>query len=135
MPLGLSSSRLSPLSVPYLRLRNLRYRRSTENQVLIDRVGAGLACGGRLARCCAAASLNCLTDSLFRDGCIAKAAQRPQSRHSVTSGENYRQAALPRRSLPILPFAEIYTVIDLVLLPLAADPTCRDSGIPLYRRG
>src|SRR5258705_5846853 len=114
MPLGLSSSRLSPLSVPYLRLRNLRYRRSTENQVLIDRVGAGLACGGRLARCCAAASLNCLTDNLFRDGCIAVAAQRPPSRPSVTNGGNCRQTALSPRRLPNLPLSGNSTRIQLV---------------------
>ena len=42
------------------------------------------------------------------------AAKRPQSRHSLTCGENCRQVALSRRGLPILPFAEIYTVIDLV---------------------
>jgi hypothetical protein len=46
-----------------------------------------------------------------------------KSRHGVTQSEGGQQANRGRRSLPILPFAEIYTVIDLVSIDAGGAPT------------
>src|ERR1700752_749302 len=70
MPLGLSSSRLSPLPVPHLRLRNLRYRRLTENQVLASRP---------------VSDSNQLPDSLFRRVTHGKCPRSPSAPAAETS--------------------------------------------------
>src|SRR6267378_3234778 len=83
MPLGLSSWRLSRPLVPYLRLRNLRYRRFTKNQVRIDGRGRfGAQWQAHTSRCGREFKL---TDSLFRIGCNVAAEIRPRSHLSATS--------------------------------------------------
>jgi hypothetical protein len=76
-----------------------------------------------IARFDAAASSNRLTDSLFRIGYNAIAADRSKSRHGVTCDESGLQPGRPSSGFSILPFAEIYTVIDLVSIDAGGAPT------------